>query len=44
MTLDQSAKAIYDLDGARHQTKTVKHANLLDQERTKPEEMYQTEL
>jgi hypothetical protein len=44
MTVDQSAKAIFDLDKARHQTKTVKHANLLDQQRTKPKEIYETQL
>jgi hypothetical protein len=44
LTVDQSAKAIFDLDEARHQTKTVRRASLLDQERTKPKKRYEREL
>ena len=42
MALDESTRAIQDLDSLRLRNKNVKNAKLLDQQRVKPEEEYKT--
>lgn len=44
MALDESSKAIMDLDHLRLRNKNVRNAKLLDQKSIKPQEEYQTKL
>ena len=44
MALDESTRAIQNLDSLRLRNKSVKNAKLLDQQRVKPNEAYKTQL
>ena len=43
MALDESTRAIQNLDSLRLRNKSVKNAKLLDQQRVKPNEEYKTQ-